>query len=97
MAEKFDPAPHDKHAADPKAAIKDDHKTKKELDNGLRDTFQIQQIFRRATVFVVDLNSHDRSPFFPEQAVQLFGNLSIKDVHGFEKFGIGAPGFPVLA
>lgn len=39
MAEKFDPAPHDKHADDPKAAIKKDHETKKQLDKGLMDTF----------------------------------------------------------
>ncbi len=39
MAEKFDPAPHDKHAEDPKASIKKDHETRKQLDKGLRDSF----------------------------------------------------------
>lgn len=39
MPEKFNPAPHDKHAEDTKTAIAEDSKIKKELDKGLRDTF----------------------------------------------------------
>ena len=39
MAEKFDPAPHDKHAEDPREAADLDHETKVHLDTGLRDTF----------------------------------------------------------
>ncbi|MBN9600248.1 MAG: hypothetical protein J0G28_11315 [Afipia sp.] len=39
MSEKFNPAPHDKHAEDVKTALAEDRKTKKELDKGLRDTF----------------------------------------------------------
>lgn len=39
MSEKFEPAPHDKHADDPKIARKEDRKQKKELDRGLQDTF----------------------------------------------------------
>lgn len=39
MSEKFDPAPHDKHAEDPKTALKEDHETRKQLDKGLRDSF----------------------------------------------------------
>ncbi|MBN8969669.1 MAG: hypothetical protein J0G95_14595 [Rhizobiales bacterium] len=39
MPEKFNPAPHDKHAEDAKTAIAEDSKIKKELDKGLRDTF----------------------------------------------------------
>jgi hypothetical protein len=39
MAEKFDPAPHDKHADDPHEAARLDRDTKKHLDTGLRDTF----------------------------------------------------------
>lgn len=39
MDDKFDPAPHDKHAENPHAAAREDHRTKKELDKGLRDTF----------------------------------------------------------
>lgn len=38
MRGKFDPAPMDKHAADPKAAIETDKKQKK-LEQGLEDTF----------------------------------------------------------
>ena len=39
MAEKFDPAPHDKHAEDPREATRLDHETRAKLDAGLRDTF----------------------------------------------------------
>lgn len=38
MTEKFDPAPIDKHAVDPKKAIKAD-KEHKNLTEGLEDTF----------------------------------------------------------
>ena len=39
MTEKFDPAPHDKHAEDPKTALKEDREMRKQLDKGLRDSF----------------------------------------------------------
>ncbi len=39
MTEKFDPAPVDKHAADPKAAAAADRKTHDALDKGLVGTF----------------------------------------------------------
>jgi len=35
MTEKFDPAPPDKHAQDPKTALRQDD----ELDKGLKDSF----------------------------------------------------------
>jgi hypothetical protein len=39
MAEKFDPAPHDKHAVDPREAARLDRQTATQLDKGLMDTF----------------------------------------------------------
>jgi hypothetical protein len=39
VTDKFDPAPADKHAVDPKAALKADEDMHKELEKGLRDTF----------------------------------------------------------
>ena len=39
MAEKFNPAPTDKHAADPKEAVKADKATHNELQKGLKDSF----------------------------------------------------------
>jgi hypothetical protein len=39
MAEKFDPAPTDKHADDPKQAQKADKEMRSRLDNGLEGTF----------------------------------------------------------
>jgi hypothetical protein len=39
MAEKFNPAPHDKHAEDPREASRLDRETKTKLDTGLMDTF----------------------------------------------------------
>lgn len=38
MADKFDPAPHDKHAVDPKKAIQADKKHK-DLEESLEGTF----------------------------------------------------------
>jgi hypothetical protein len=39
MTEKFNPAPRDKHATDPKEAVKADKATHNELQNGLKDSF----------------------------------------------------------
>ena len=39
MTEKFDPAPHDKHAADPKQAAKADREMHGKLKAGLVGTF----------------------------------------------------------
>lgn len=39
MTEKFNPAPPDKHAEDPKQAAKADKDMHEELQKGLKDTF----------------------------------------------------------
>lgn len=39
MAEKFDPAPHDKYASDPREAARADRDVHAKLDAGLMDTF----------------------------------------------------------
>jgi hypothetical protein len=39
MAEKFNPAAHDKHAADPREALKADRETHAKLETGLVDSF----------------------------------------------------------
>jgi hypothetical protein len=39
MVEKFDPAPHDKHAANPLAALAADRETHGRLETGLMDSF----------------------------------------------------------
>jgi hypothetical protein len=39
MTGKFDPAPFDRHAADPKDALKADQETHARLEAGLMDTF----------------------------------------------------------
>jgi hypothetical protein len=39
MAKKFNPAPHDKHAADPREARKVDRETHEKLEAGLVDSF----------------------------------------------------------
>jgi hypothetical protein len=39
MAEKFDPAPHDKHAVHPREAAKADRETHAKLEAGLMDSF----------------------------------------------------------
>jgi hypothetical protein len=39
MSDKFNPAPPDKHAADPKEAAKADKATHNELQKGLKESF----------------------------------------------------------
>jgi hypothetical protein len=39
MAEKFNPAPHDKHAEDPRQAMRADREMREKLEKGLEDTF----------------------------------------------------------
>jgi hypothetical protein len=39
MAEKFNPAPHDKHAADPRQAARADRDIHAKLEAGLMDSF----------------------------------------------------------
>jgi hypothetical protein len=39
MAEKFNPAPHDKHAANPRDAVAADHDIHARLEAGLIDSF----------------------------------------------------------
>jgi hypothetical protein len=39
MAEKFDPAPADKHAADPKNSSKADRESNDKLEKALEETF----------------------------------------------------------
>jgi hypothetical protein len=39
MAKKFDPAAHDKHAADPREAARADRETHAKLEAGLMDSF----------------------------------------------------------
>ena len=39
MAETFNPAPHDKHAANPVAALAADRETHAKLETGLMDSF----------------------------------------------------------
>jgi hypothetical protein len=39
MSEKFNPAPTDKHAADPKQEMRRDKKQDDELERGLKDSF----------------------------------------------------------
>ncbi|WP_291850068.1 hypothetical protein [Bradyrhizobium sp.] len=39
MAEKFDPAAHDKHAANPREAMLADRESQQKLDAGLVDSF----------------------------------------------------------
>ena len=55
MAEKFNPAPRDKHAADPQEALAADREMHEKLESGLEHTFPA---------------SDHRSPAVAEQARQ---------------------------
>lgn len=39
MADQFDPAPHDKYAADPRQALNADREAHRQLEKGLMDSF----------------------------------------------------------
>jgi len=57
MAEKFNPAPHDKHAADPREAARADAETHARLEAGLIDTFPASDPVSAAQP---DPTKHDR-------------------------------------
>jgi hypothetical protein len=49
MAEKFNPAPHDKHAADPREAMLADREIHEKLEKGLVGSFPPRSRERGAT------------------------------------------------
>jgi hypothetical protein len=57
MAEKFNPAPHDKHAADPREAAMADRDTHARLEAGLIDTFPASD---PVSATQLDPSKHDR-------------------------------------
>ena len=57
MAEKFNPAPHDKHAADPREAARADAEMHARLEAGLIDTFPASDPVSAAQP---DPTKHDR-------------------------------------
>ena len=57
MAEKFNPAPHDKHAADPREAERADAEMHARLEAGLIDTFPASDPVSAAQP---DPTKHDR-------------------------------------
>ena len=56
MAEKFDPAPHDKYAVGVKEAARADRTTSEELKTGLKDTFPASY---PVSATQPDLSKHD--------------------------------------
>jgi hypothetical protein len=57
MAEKFDPAAHDKHAADPREAAQADREIHAKLEAGLIDSFPASD---PVSVTQPSLSRHDR-------------------------------------
>jgi len=64
MDDKFDPAPHDKHAENPHKAAEEDRRAKKEkLEKGLEDTFPASDpvsVTQPTTTKKSDENHEDR-------------------------------------
>ena len=62
MAEKFDPAPHDKYASDPSEAARADRDIHAKLDAGLIDTFPASDpvSVSQPSVTRVNLTSDDK-------------------------------------
>jgi hypothetical protein len=56
MAEKFNPAAHDKHAADPREAARADRETHEKLEAGLVDTPKRVPVGQGARGFQVKIN-----------------------------------------
>jgi hypothetical protein len=76
MAEKFDPAPHDKHAVDPREAARLDRAHRAKLDTGLEDTFPAsdpvsasQPSITRVSVEPMQHDEHERSLWDKVRAV----------------------------
>jgi hypothetical protein len=62
MAEKFDPAPHDKHAADPREAALADQEMHARLEAGLIDSFPASDPVSATQPAVSDADSPSLSP-----------------------------------
>jgi hypothetical protein len=72
MADKFDPAPKDKHAADPKQARKADKEMRSKLDKGLEGTFPASEyLLAFVGAVIIDRKRRDR----PEKIGQLPSRL----------------------
>jgi hypothetical protein len=60
MSDKFNPAPLDKHAADPKEAAKADKATHNELQKGLKESFPASDPHQRNATGAVQHDSRGR-------------------------------------
>ena len=66
MAEKFNPAPHDPHAADPKQAAHDDAEMHARLEAGLIDTFPASDPVSSAQPAPTKPHGHRDAPLVPD-------------------------------
>jgi hypothetical protein len=72
MAEKFDPAPHDKHAVDPKEAAKADRQMREDLKSGLVGTFPASDPVS-ATQPAKTVHDENPSPSLWKRIASVFG------------------------
>lgn len=68
MAEKFNPAPHDRHAVDPEQAAHDDAETHARLEAGLIDTFPASDPVSASQPAPTKPHGHRDAPLAPNAA-----------------------------
>jgi hypothetical protein len=66
MAEKFNPAPHDKHAADPREAERADAEMHARLEAGLIDTFPASDPVSHAQPSPTKPDGEAEAPLVPD-------------------------------
>lgn len=79
MAEKFNPAPHDKHAADPREAAKANAEMHARLDAGLIDTFPASDPVSHAQPAPTKHDSSGDAPLVPDDDEPEAENPSLWD------------------
>lgn len=75
MVEKFDPAPYDKHAADPQDAARADREIHAKLDTGLIDSFPASDpisVSQPSLTRVKAVDRGDEASIVPHHATSLW-------------------------
>jgi hypothetical protein len=69
MAKKFNPAAHDKHAEDPREALKADRETHEKLEAGLVDTFPASDPVSAAQPAPSKVDAKSENPSLPDKGL----------------------------
>jgi hypothetical protein len=72
MAKKFNPAPHDKHAEDPREAMLADRETHEKLEEGLVDTFPASDPVSAAQPAPSKIDARSENPSLWDKVLAVF-------------------------